>query len=112
MANVKTGAVISKETGKKAVLKNQKATLQALITSMKPEIEKALPSVISPERFTRMVFTALSNTPALVECTQKSFLAAIMNAAQLGVEPNTPLGQAYLIPYKKKGVLECQFQLG
>lgn len=36
----------------------------------------------------------------------------MMNAAQLGVEPNTPLGQAYLIPYKNKGVDEVQFQLG
>ncbi len=35
-----------------------------------------------------------------------------MTAAQLGLEPNTPLGQAYLIPYKNKGVLECQFQIG
>ena len=37
-----------------------------------------------------------------------------MNAAQLGVEPNTPLGQAYLIPFRnnKLGRMECQFQLG
>ena len=35
-----------------------------------------------------------------------------MNAAQLGLEPNTPLGQAYLIPYKNHGKLECQFQIG
>ena len=35
-----------------------------------------------------------------------------MNAAQLGLEPNTPLGQAYLIPFKNKGVLEAQFQIG
>lgn len=35
-----------------------------------------------------------------------------MTAAQLGMEPNTPLGQAYLIPFKNKGTLECQFQLG
>ena len=35
-----------------------------------------------------------------------------MNAAQLGLEPNTPLGQAYLIPYKNKGKLDCQFQIG
>ena len=36
----------------------------------------------------------------------------MMQAAQLGVEPNTPLGQAYLIPYRNHGILECQFQLG
>jgi recombination protein RecT len=37
-----------------------------------------------------------------------------MTAAQLGMEPNTPRGQAYLIPYwnSKARCLECQFQLG
>ena len=37
-----------------------------------------------------------------------------MPAAQLGVEPNTPLGQAYLLPYwnSKNNAYECQFQLG
>ena len=35
-----------------------------------------------------------------------------MSAAQLGLEPNTPLGQAYILPYQNKGVLEAQFQLG
>jgi recombinase, phage recT family len=79
---------------------------------MTPEIARALPSVITPERFTRMALNALNNTPKLAECTQMSFLGALMNAAQLGLEPNTPLGQAYLIPYKNKGVLECQFQIG
>lgn len=83
-----------------------------LIKAMEPEIKRALPSVITPERFTRMALSALNTTPKLQECTQMSFLAALMNAAQLGLEPNTPLGQAYLIPYKNKGVLECQFQLG
>ena len=28
------------------------------------------------------------------------------------MEPNTPLGQAYLIPFRNKGIMECQFQLG
>lgn len=36
----------------------------------------------------------------------------MMIAAQLGLECNTPLGQAYLIPYRNHGQLECQFQLG
>ena len=83
-----------------------------LVKAIEPEIKKALPSMISPERFTRMALSAISNTPKLQECSQMSFLAALMNAAQLGLEPNTPLGQAYLIPYKNKGKLECQFQIG
>jgi recombination protein RecT len=36
----------------------------------------------------------------------------MMSAAQLGVEPNSALGQAYILPYKNKGVYEAQFQLG
>lgn len=83
-----------------------------MVKAMMPEIKKALPSVITPERFTRIALSALNNTPQLQQCTPISFLAGLLNAAQLGLEPNTPLGQAYLIPYKNKGVLECQFQIG
>lgn len=88
------------------------STLRDYIKQMEGEIAKALPTVITPERFTRMVLTALSTDKKLELCTPQSFLGAMMTAAQLGLEPNTPLGQAYLIPYKNKGVLECQFQIG
>lgn len=87
-------------------------TMQQYIKQMEGEIKKALPSVITPERFTRIVLSALSTNPKLAQTTPQSFLGAMMTAAQLGLEPNTPLGQAYLIPFKNHGVLECQFQLG
>ena len=90
----------------------EQKTIQSYIKAMEGEIKKALPSVITPERFTRMVLSALSVNPKLGACTPKSFLGAMMAAAQLGLEPNTPLGQAYLIPYKNKGVDEVQFQIG
>ena len=89
-----------------------KKTMQTYIKSMEGEIKKALPSVITPERFTRMVLSAISVNPKLASCTPSSFLGAMMSAAQLGLEPNTQLGQAYILPYSNKGVLEAQFQLG
>ena len=95
-----------------ALEKKRPSTMQDYIKTMEKEIAKALPSVITPERFTRITLSALSANPKLGECSPKSFLGAMMTAAQLGVEPNTPLGQAYLIPFKNKGQLECQFQLG
>lgn len=100
----------AENTGKVKLTKNM--PIADMINALEPEIARALPSVITPERFTRMALNALNNTPKLAECTQMSFLGALMSAAQLGLEPNTPLGQAYLIPYKNKGVLECQFQIG
>lgn len=95
-----------------AVANNEKKTMQSYIKAMEGEIAKALPSVITPERFTRMVLSAISTNPKLGSCTPASFLGAMMSAAQLGLEPNTPLGQAYILPYQNKGVLEAQFQLG
>ena len=94
------------------VATTEKKTMQSYIKSMEGEIKKALPSVLTPERFTRMVLSAISVNPKLGSCTPSSFLGAMMSAAQLGLEPNTPLGQAYILPYQNKGVLEAQFQLG
>lgn len=96
-----------KELTSRDVLFNQ-------IKQMEGEIKKALPSVITPERFTRMILSAVSTTPKLASCTTQSFFAAMMAAAQLGLEPNTSLGQAYLIPFanNKKNCLEVQFQIG
>jgi recombination protein RecT len=90
----------------------EKKTMQQYIKAMEGEIAKALPSVMTPERFTRMVLSAISVNPTLAKCTPQSFLGAMMTAAQLGVEPNSALGQAYILPYKNKGTLEAQFQLG
>lgn len=90
----------------------EKKPMQQYIKSMEGEIKKALPSVITPERFTRIVLSALSVNPKLRSCTPASFLGAMMTSAQLGLEVNTPLGQAYVLPYLNKGVLEAQFQLG
>lgn len=98
------------------VVKNTdaKTSMQVYIKQMQGEIKKALPAVMTPERFTRIVLSALSTNPKLAQTTPQSFLAAMMTAAQLGMEPNTPLGQAYLIPYynNRSKCNECQFQLG
>lgn len=106
-----TNNMIQKQTaeiGKSA----EKKTMQQYIKSMEKEIAKALPSVMTPERFTRIVLSAISTNPQLASCTPGSFLGAMMQSAQLGLEINTPLGQAYILPYRNKGTLEAQFQLG
>lgn len=106
---------IQKNVENKAMAEKPKnITMQAYVKKMEGEIKKALPSVITPERFTRITLSALSTNLKLQDTTPQSFLGAMMTAAQLGLEPNTPLGQAYLIPFYngKEKRLECQFQLG
>lgn len=86
--------------------------LRSVLNNLAPAIKAALPAVMTPERFVRIAQSALSGSPALQQCTPTSFCGALMTAAQLGLEPNTPLGQAYLVPFRNHGTMECQFQLG
>lgn len=108
-----TENMIAKAVEKKSGTKKNKG-IKDYLKAYEGEIAKALPSVMTPERFSRIVTTALTQTPLLADCTPASFFGAMLTSAQLGLEPNTPLGQAYLIPFKnnKKGVVECQFQIG
>lgn len=111
MAEAKGGGMIAKtQTNKGTSTRNIKDYIKAY----EPEIAKALPSVMTPERFSRIAMSAVSANPKLSECDAVSFIGAMMQAAQLGLEPNTPLGQAYLIPFRntRRNVMECQFQLG
>lgn len=112
MANTIQNVAQNKE--QKPAVMDSRQLMVTQINKMAPAIKKALPSVMTPERFTRIAISALSTTPKLAECSSMSFLGAMMTAAQLGLEPNTPLGQAHLIPYwnGKTKRLECQFQLG
>ena len=93
-------------------------TMKDWINKSQYAISKALPSAITPERFTRMATTAVTMNPDLGVCTPSSFIGAMLQAAALGLEPNTPLGQAYLIPYNrydktlKRNIKEAQFQIG
>ena len=82
--------------------------MEQLMEKMATQFTKALPEHMSSERFKRVALTAFSSNPKFLNCEPMSFLAAMMDSAQLGLEPNTPLGQAYLIPYGNK----VQFQVG
>lgn len=89
-----------------------KPTLKQWVAKMSDQIKNALPANITPERMMRIALTALSKDAKLANSTPESFMGALLTSAQLGLECNTPLGQAYLIPFRNKGVLETQFQLG
>lgn len=96
----------------------QQGNVTDFIEKLKPELARALPpavaKVLTPERLSRLALTACRMNPRLGDCDFKSLAGALMTAAQLGLEPNTPLGHCYLIPRKngKTGMQEATFQLG
>lgn len=73
-------------------------TVADLIEQQKPQIALALPHHLDTERFARIALTELRRNPRLAACNPVSLLGALMQSAQLGLEPG-PLGQAYLVPF-------------
>lgn len=89
-------------------------TLTGMLETYRAEIARALPRHIGPDRMLRIATTSARKNPELLECTPESFLGAVIQSAQLGLEPDTPLGHAYLIPFRnnKTGRKEVNFLPG
>ena len=77
-----------------------------IVQKMTPSFGQALPKHFSAEKYTRIALTAIRKNPKLAQCDQASLLGSLMMFAQLGLEPNTPLGHAYLVPFRNKGQYE------
>ena len=86
--------------------------LANLLDQNKAAVGASLPSGYSQERFVRLLLTAANTNPDLFTCDPRSFLAAGVGAAQLGLEPNDARGLAYLIPFKVRGEKKVQLIIG
>jgi recombination protein RecT len=75
------------------------ANIRALLEQSKKQMTMALPKHLTADRLLRVAMTSIQRTPKLLDCTQQSLLACVMTCAQLGLEPDQFLGQAYLVPY-------------
>jgi recombination protein RecT len=79
-----------------------KEQIAHLLTTKRAEIEKMLPKHLNAERLLKVAQIAATTTPALLKCDVPSLIGAIGQCAQMGLEPNTVLGHAYLVPFKVK----------
>lgn len=77
-------------------------TVAQFFEANKPSLQAVLPQHVKPERMLKIALGALRTTPKLMECTTESLFGAVIQCAQLGLEPNTPMGHAYLIPFKNR----------
>lgn len=103
-----------KKNGKAAAPSAAKPkTIEDYLKQMAPAMQEALPKHLSVDRLTRLTMTTIRTNPDLKNADVPSLLGAVMQAAQLGLEPGL-LGQCYLLPFKnnKKGITEVQFIIG
>lgn len=86
-------------------------TVAAFFEANKASIKAVLPAHINPERMLKISLGAMRTTPKLMECTVESLFGAVVQCAQLGLEPNTPMGHAYLLPFNNRRANRTDVQL-
>jgi recombination protein RecT len=101
--------------GRKDVAVRQKtdpvSTVRDLIKKLQPQIKNALPRHMDADRTARMAMTTFQKNPDLQKCDPISFVGAIIEASQLGLEIDNNLGQAYLIPFWNEKLKKLMVQL-
>jgi recombination protein RecT len=75
------------------------------LESTRNQIGMVAPKHLTVDRITRIMMTSVQRTPKLLECTQASLMGALLTCTQLGLEPDSVSGRAYLIPYKDQCTL-------
>lgn len=79
-----------------------KKQIAHLLEQRKSEISKMLPKHLTADRLLKVAQIAATTTPGLLECEIPTLVSAIGQCAQMGLEPNTVLGHAYLVPFNTK----------
>tara|TARA_R100000234_G_scaffold46587_1_gene27768 strand:- start:1861 stop:2724 length:864 start_codon:yes stop_codon:yes gene_type:complete len=92
-----------KEAKKKSVaLTGKQSDLKETIKGVDfyEQISNALPEGnLTAKRYISSCLTALAVQPKLLQCKPASVLKAMMESARYGLEPNSPLSEAALIPF-------------
>lgn len=73
------------------------------------QIKLALPRHMTAERMARIATTELRRIPKLQQCDPLSFIGAVIQCAQLGLEPGNALGHVYILPFDKRKKVNGQW---
>jgi recombination protein RecT len=90
-------------------------TFQNLIAKYKKDFALLVPKSMDPEKVFRLALSAVRRTPKLLECEQVTVIGAMLEATACGLEVNTQMKEAYLVPFvnnRRGGRLEAQLIVG
>jgi recombination protein RecT len=90
------------------------ANIEKEILKAKTSMLEMLPKHVAPDRMMRAIFNALKTTPELLACEPRSVVTSAAQLCAIGLEPNSPMSLAYLVPFKntKKNRTDCQSIIG
>ena len=94
----------------KDVIIGTKENLVSLLETYEKNIMSAIGNDVKFGRILSIAVMVLKSNPALAQCTKDSFLRSLIECLMIGLEPNTPLNHAYLIPYGGKVTLQVGYK--
>jgi recombination protein RecT len=118
MTNVRNAVAKRDEAAVEAAAQPTVAqVVRKAIEAQSSAFRTVLPRHVDPDRFSRLTLAAVKSTPELMQCFrteqgQTSVLLAAMQAAAVGLEPNTPTQDAWLLPRRNGGTWEAQLMIG
>lgn len=114
MTDVRTAVALKEDAPKPPTLGE---FVKTTITRQARDLSAVLPEHLDTERYSALVLTAVKANDRLMhafrtEQGQLSVLLSVMQAAALGLEPNTPMQECWLQPRRNKDVDECELSIG
>jgi recombination protein RecT len=109
---------MSNNTALQQQQKNPITSIRKFLDVNRQSFAVALPRHIKVDQFLRVALTAFQKNADLLKCTSNSVIGCLMESAQLGLQLDGILGEAYLVPFNNKRKdgrgyqKECQLIVG
>lgn len=91
--------------------------IEEMLRERMKDIEAALPPLLKAQAkdFIRLALVDLPRQRSLLDVAARAparVLIALMDIARMGLFPGSKLGEAYVVPFKNKGIWDCQAIIG
>jgi recombination protein RecT len=93
------------ENSPSKVLGKHKAFLEARMGQLQTWVRQG----VAPAALVRFVLMDMSTNPKLRECTPQSIYLGLLACATTGLEPGALKGEAYLVPFRNRGIMEATY---
>lgn len=83
-------------------LREKYSHLEQRLNEARPSLDALIPVNLgtTSARMVRIVLDFAVRDPAILDCTTASIIRAVQQSAEVGLEIGSPLGEAYLVPFK------------
>lgn len=85
-----------------ALVKNDPSPFAAMLEAARPRLAMLIPTTVGQDRVLAVIQNIVARDEKIRECTPSSVVRAVVQSAELGLDPSPKLGQVWFIPRSAK----------